>query len=358
MKVFYTWGEGVMQNKYDPGFGKAIEWDIPLLDGYDFTFVKNIADSPGSYHFKGIDNPTLIKEIAQWNPDAILVFGWSFKSHLKVLRHFKGKRTVLFRGDSNLLDEANGFSVRKIFRRIFLKWIYRHIDTALYAGSANKAYYLQLGLINDQLVFAPHAIDNDRFMQDDTSNERSSLGIPAEAVVFLFTGKFEEKKHPQLLLDCFIALNNSNAHLLMVGNGKLETQLKTRAGQQATALKNSIHFMPFQNQLKMPAIYKMADALVLPSRGPGETWGLSVNEAMACSRAVLVSDQCGCAADLVKNGQNGFIFKSKDGDDLLKKMQLFLVDQSIIPAMGKRSLEIIQSWNFENICKAVEDAVR
>lgn len=36
IKVFYTWGKSVLENKYDPGFKKNIEWDIPLLDGYGF----------------------------------------------------------------------------------------------------------------------------------------------------------------------------------------------------------------------------------------------------------------------------------------------------------------------------------
>ncbi|MBW7951297.1 MAG: hypothetical protein H3C56_01715 [Chitinophagaceae bacterium] len=33
LKVFYTWGEGVLKDKYDPGFGKIIIWNIPLLEG-------------------------------------------------------------------------------------------------------------------------------------------------------------------------------------------------------------------------------------------------------------------------------------------------------------------------------------
>src|SRR5882757_6891006 len=65
-RVFYSWGTSVLQNKFDPGFGKVIEWDIPLLEGYDYTFVKNTSESPGSHHFKGIVNPTLNQEIEKW----------------------------------------------------------------------------------------------------------------------------------------------------------------------------------------------------------------------------------------------------------------------------------------------------
>jgi glycosyltransferase involved in cell wall biosynthesis len=354
VKVFYTWGEGVLQKKYDPGFGQTVEWDIPLLDGYDHCFVENVAVDPGSHHFKGIDNPGLVNELEGWNPDALLVFGWSFKSHLKVLRHFKGKRTILFRGDSTLLDEVAGFSMKKLFRRLFLKWVYSHIDIALYVGSANKAYYLANGVKAKRLLYAPHAIDNNRFMQGDTANGRGLAGIPQESIVFMFAGKMEAKKDPILLLDAFIRLTNRNAHLLVVGNGVLETELKEMAGRQTADTCSRIHFLPFQNQQQMPAIYRMADVFVLPSKGPGETWGLAVNEAMACSGAVLVSNKCGCAADLVAEGINGFIFKSGDENDLLNKMEILCLETTNLKQMGEMSLQRIQTQRFEKICEAVE----
>ena len=355
--VFYTWGQLEEDTKFDPGFGKNVEWDIPLLEGYEYGFVKNISKAPGSHHFKGIDNPTLIKEIKQWNPDAILVFGWSFKSHLKVLRHFKGKRRILFRGDSNLLDEAKGFSARKIIRKVFLKWVYSHVDIALYVGSANKDYYLQYGLKKEQLAFAPHAIDNDRFMQGAANKIRKQLGIPFEDMVFLFAGKFEAKKNPALLLDAFIQPGLKNTHLLMVGNGYLETSLKTKVLEQNLDLQQHIHFMDFQNQSEMPAIYQTGDVLVLPSQGPGETWGLAVNEAMASGKAVLVSNKCGCAVDLVQDGINGYVFESNNKEDLVKKMKQFNLEKAALITMGNQSLQIIQHWSFQKICEAIEQSI-
>lgn len=355
--VFYTWGQLEGGTKYDPGFGKNIEWDIPLIEGYDYRFVKNISTKPGSHHFKGIDNPTLIKEIQLWNPDAILIFGWSFKSHLKVLRYFKRKRRILFRGDSNLLDEAKEFSARKGIRKIFLKWVYSHVDIVLYVGSANKKYYLEYGLKKEQLSFAPHAIDNDRFMQARQYNMRQQLGIPIEDMVFLFAGKFEAKKNPVLLLEAFIQLDAKNTHLLMVGNGYLEGGLKSRVIEQNPEIRKRIHFMDFQNQSIMPSIYQTGDVIILPSQGPGETWGLAVNEAMASGKAVLVSDKCGCAVDLVQNGINGYVFESNNKEDLVKKMKKFNLQNASLVTMGNQSLQIIQNWSFQKICEAIEQSV-
>ena len=161
VKVFYTWGEAVLQKKYDPGFNKDIKWDIPLLEGYEYHFVKNIAANPGSHHFKGIDNPGLLQDIKEWDADAVLVYGWAFKSHLKAIRYFYKKIPVLFRGDSTLLGQKK--NLKKLLRSVFLKWVYSHVDKALYVGTNNKNYFLQHGLQERQLVFVPHAVDNDRF---------------------------------------------------------------------------------------------------------------------------------------------------------------------------------------------------
>ena len=167
LKVFYTWGEQVLKDKYDPGFGKVISWDIPLLEGYSYEFLENTSSRRGSDHFAGIINPNIINLINEYAPNAVLVIGWNFNSHLKVMKHYKGKVPVYFRGDSTLLDEQTRFSFRKLLRRAALKYVYKNVDLVFYTGKANKEYYLKHGLRQSQLRYAPHAIDNDRFNSYD-----------------------------------------------------------------------------------------------------------------------------------------------------------------------------------------------
>jgi glycosyltransferase involved in cell wall biosynthesis len=343
VKVFYTWGKN-SANKYDPGFKKNIEWDIPLLEGYSFEWAINSSKDPGTHHFGGIVNPMIIEELELWQADAILIYGWGFNSHLKIIRHFKKKIPIYFRGDSTLLDAQKG--VKYIFRSIFLKWVYKHIDYAFYVGTNNKNYYLKFALSQNQLKFAPHAVDNDRFAFDRTNDAkllREQLGIKEEEILILFAGKIEEKKAPLQLLTAFNCLKKTGVHLLYVGNGSLEHLLKMTSKQD-----KNIHFMDFQNQSYMPVAYQACDIFCLPSIGPNETWGLAINEAMACGKAILSSDKVGSAVDLVNPGFNGEIFRAGDPADLVYRLKLLLEKgKNELGTMGANSKEIIKNWSFE-----------
>lgn len=355
VKIFYTWGEGSLK-KFDPGFGKEIEWDIPLLEGYDYAFLKNSSQKPGTSHFRGIVNPDAVDAIKAYNPQAILIYGWPWYSHLNIIRHFHKKVPIWFRGDSNLLDDTKGW--KRWVRAALLRWIYTHIDKAFYVGSANKAYFKKFGLKEDQLKLAPHAIDNSRFCTQrlqEVKELRKKLGIPENGCVILFAGKLEPKKDPLALLEAFLRINNDNAYLLFAGNGVLEDALKAKAA--ASLKKDKILFLAFQNQTQMPVLYQSCQLFCLPSKGPGETWGLAVNEAMAAGKAVLVSDKVGCAVDLVKEGRNGSLFKAGNTKELSQKLQELVSDPEGLCLMGKRSQEIIQDWSFEKQVRSIIEEV-
>lgn len=353
-KVFYTWSQST-EEVADIDFGKKITWDIPLLEGYQYEVVENTSLEPGPHNRKGIDCPKLIDTIKKWSPDALMIYGWNYKAHFDAMKYFKGKIPVYFRGDSTLIDEKPG--IKRIVRRLFLKSVYKNADFAFYVGKNNKDYFLAHGFKENQLFFAPHAIDNKRFA--DVNGEydigsarwKKELCISDENLVILFVGKFEPKKNPVLLLDAVKKVNDSNIHLVFVGNGILENELRSKS----VGMKN-IHFVAFQNQSKIPELYYMSDIVALTSQGPGETWGLVINEAMACGKAVLVSDKAGCNIDLVDQKINGHIFPSGDLNRLTSSVKQ-MNSKEICKQMGNKSLENIKKWSFENIVKSIENTL-
>jgi glycosyltransferase involved in cell wall biosynthesis len=343
VKVFYTWEQAGQGAVYDRGFGRQVQWDIPLLEGYDHQFVKNTAWRPGVHYFFNIVNPTLIREIEEWGAEALLVFGWNYYSHLRVLRHFHGKIPVYFRGDSVLIHERSG--LRKLARRIFLRWIYRHVDCALYVGTNNRSYYTRHGLKPSQLVFSPQAMDIDRFSEPDAEYTRQAetwkkeLGVPANHITVLYAGKMTEVKNPGFILQLAEACKDLPVSFIMVGNGSLEPSLRRRAEGNP-----QIYFMGFQNQRLMPAVYRMGDIYIMPSLS--ETWGMGVNEAMSCGRPIMVSTAVGCAADLVLENKTGITFHINDTAKCRAFLAAACLDRDLLPQMGIMSKALIQLFSF------------
>ncbi|WP_428328404.1 glycosyltransferase family 4 protein [Mucilaginibacter sp.] len=350
IKVFYTLGNQEAE-KYDPGFNKVVSWDIPLLEAYPYEWANNIAENPDTRSFKGIITPGLASQIEKWQPDALLIFGWAYKSHLKLIRYFSKKIPVYFRGDSTILRDTG--LLKGLLKSAFLNWIYSHVDHAFYVGQNNKNYFLKYGLKQNQLSFAPHAIDNARFSEsrkEEAAELRSSLKLKEDDILILFAGKFEPIKNVDLLLQAFINLNRQNVHLLLVGNGVNENELRNHAVQ--STLAENIHFLDFKNQSYMPVLYQAADLFCLPSKS--ETWGLSINEAMACGKAILASDKVGCAIDLIQKDKNGAIFIEGDVNSLTECLKHLTADKHLLASLGNNSRNMIKDWTFEHVAAAIE----
>jgi glycosyltransferase involved in cell wall biosynthesis len=364
LKVFYLWDFGVTM-QVDRGFGQNIQWDIPLLEGYDCEFVENVSKDPGTHHRGGLQNPALIERIIRYNPDAVLLmvsfnydsiydFLWRFPSRSSSM---KAQRIpLLFRGDSHRLVMEKG--MRSLAKRQFISLVFKRFSAFLYVGQANYDYYRYHHVPPEKLFFAPHSVDNQRFFaaKDVAINEakrwRAELGIPSDRLLILFAGKFESKKRPLDLLHAFLDAKLENTSLLFVGAGALESEMRSLAAQSS-----QIYFAPFQNQTLMPRTYAAADLVVLPSYGSQETWGLVINEAMCMERAVLVSDRVGCAQDLVHPQQNGAIFTAGNCAELAACLKETCADRDRLKAWGTAGQKIILNYSYARVAHGILSAL-
>lgn len=337
LRVFYLWEFGV-KTMHDPQFSTAFQWDVDLLSGYDSEFVPNVSRQPGAETFRGFDNPTATTRLKAWQPDAILLFGYKWLTHLRVIAWARLHGVpLIFRGDSHFLGRPRPSWTR----RWPLHLLYRQFAAVTYTGIANRRYFETLGVKPARLFFAPHCVDHERFDPNHASHRetaralRAQLGLDPAVRVVLFAGKFVPAKQPLELLEAFLALAPNNAALVLCGDGELKAELMARA---ASAPRGLVHFLPFANQSEMPARYLLADVFVLPSRGLYETWGLAVNEAMHLGVPCLVSDRVGCQQDLVTDGETGWVFQAQDPSELRAKLADSLATPrgALQPAIARR----------------------
>ena len=388
LKVFYTWRDAGPAR--DARFEKTFAWDIPLMEGYDFEVVPNTSPDPGTNHRRGLINPDLVERVKAWQPDAVHITGYNYVSHGQAIRELSNAGIpVIFRGDSHLLD-GRGPWWKWVIKKSWLSKVYRWPKGFAYVGQANRDYYRAFGVPEEKLFYVPHTIEVGRFAEPNDELEtkalawRRELGIPDDHFVFLYAAKLEPRKRPMELLEAFLRADLPKATLVFVGSGELESALKEKASHGLTRIntdlfsggdclgaisdlsvsgsagKSSSHqkteacqltaddsahrvvFVPFQNQSQMPLVYRLGDALVLPS-GFWETWGLAVNEAQACGRPSLVSDCVGCARDIIRERESGMIFRTDDWEDCLRAMK----QMTEIDWRSKRDVIRATAWEFD-----------
>jgi len=344
VRVFFTWHAGDAP-VHDRGFNQEIAWDIPLKDGYSAELVPNTSRDAGTHHFFGLRNPALVERILAWKPDAVHVTGWAWASHLSAIGAFHRRGIpVLFRGDSHLLDGTDRGPAWWL-KRTVLGHVYSWPSAFLYVGEANREYYRLLGVDPSRLYACPHSIEVRRFAEaEDTSGPeaarwRAELGITADQSVLLFAGKFEAKKRPLELMRTVQTSGGRNLVLILAGGGELERDVQSLAAQDPARFR----VLPFQNQSRMPTLYRMGDLFVLPSAF-GETWGLAVNEAMACGRPVLLSDRVGCASDVV-DARCGRVFPWADLEGMMRAAHELVSDRQRLREMGRAAAQ--RAWRFD-----------
>lgn len=291
--VFFS--RTLKQVSYDPDFQREVVWDTPLTEGYAHSHLDAAA-------FSGVD--ALIQGIEAFQPTALLVYGWNFPGHRQVMRAFHGRIPIGFRGDSHLLNPMPIYW--RWIRKAVLRRVYRHVDLAFSVGTANTAYFRWSGIPKANIAVAPHAVDNAFWQKDDAERQQAAgqwkavLGIPETAPVIGFAGKLEPLKQVGRVIEAFKQVSTSEAHLVIAGTGPDEAALRHQA-----AVHPRIHFVGFVNQSRMPIFYRMLSVFALPSSS--ETWGLSVNEALACGTRCMVSDRVGCGTDLFRDPNLGAI---------------------------------------------------
>jgi glycosyltransferase involved in cell wall biosynthesis len=303
VEVWYCSDESIKGGK-DQQFGLAVKWDIPLLKGYQYRFFKNYAKW-GSIHagFWGLQNWGVLWHILRAPRSLAVVYGWGYLIQILFILCAKlGGHQVALRCESplnqELLKSKRSLQLRKLFLKFF---IFKLVDHFLYIGQQNKRFYQFYGVADEYLFFAPYSVDNERFQKaaaellPQKEALKKVLGLPGEAKVILYSGKYIPKKRPLDLLAAYQKLGLANVALVMVGEGELRAEIEKFVREQHLL---NVFLTGFVNQSAIVQYYAIADVFVMCSE-EGETWGLSTNEAMNFGVPVILSDMVGCAADLV-----------------------------------------------------------
>jgi glycosyltransferase involved in cell wall biosynthesis len=198
----------------------------------------------------------------------------------------------------------------------------------------------------------------ERAAQADCRAVRAAWDLADVAPVVLFCAKLQPWKGPADLLEGFARANVPNLHLVFAGEGPLKPELKLRA--KALGVSERVRFLGFVNQSQLPSVYGAADLFVLPSLY--EPFGLVINEAMLCGCPVAISDRVGAKFDLVREGENGYVFPAEDVGAISAVLEDFFADPTKRIRMSAAARERMRTWSpreyMNGLVEAVELAAR
>ncbi len=343
LKVYYALIPDAQQQGV--GFGVPFNWDIPMLEGYDWELLPNVRTTPGLRGFFASSTPAVYSILKKARPDVVILTGWQSLPLLQALcACMRLGLPRLIRGEANALRARHRWI--KVLHRLLLS----RFQACLAIGKGNRAFYLNNGIDARRIFASPYFVDNRRFQKqfDRAMTERQAIranwNVPPSHACYLYAGKLEPKKRIMDLLRAFerALQKNMAIHLLVAGTGELMSE----AQEFVSSHRLPVTFAGFLNQTEIPRAYAAADCLVLPS-DYGETWGLVVNEAMACGLPAIVSDRVGCGPDLIEEGKTGTVFPFGDVGALAEKLIGLASDATRLKRMGEEAKERVSHYSVE-----------
>ena len=339
----------------DEGFGTAVHWDVPLLEGYPSQVLPALGNNQRLTPLRPFVYG-LARYLKAGRFDALWLHGYAHQANLRALYVAKSLGMKVFLRTDSQLASSTAHPLKGWLKARLLQRLFRAVDGFLVAGALNRDYFRHYGVPEAKTFLLPFAVDNEFFQQQAAlarparERLRAEIGLSPGRPIILFASKFLRRKRAGDLLEAYGRLSpdgkeEPHPYLLFVGDGEQKAEVEAQADRLGWS---SVRFLGFKNQSELPPLFDLCDVFVLPA--DSEPWGLIVNEVMNAAKPVIVTDEVGAAPDLVREGENGYVVPVGNIGALARRLQDVLGDPDTARRMGERSLEIIQSWGFkENV---------
>lgn len=252
----------------------------------------------------------LWRQLTTDNPGAVLVPGYyTLPGIAAALWARAHDRKSLLMTESTAYDHARS-RWKEWLKGVLLRILF---DAAVTGGTAHRRYLDELGFPAHAVAGCYDVVDNTGMAADvaelRAKHEPADFRLPTQPY-FLYVGRLAPEKNLHTLLHAWQAYRDAGGDWPLVLGGDGPEAAVLRAEVASSAHEAHVIFTGHKSTSELRPLYAFAGCFVLPSSR--EPWGLVVNEAMAASLPVLVSDRCGSAEDLVEEGKNGFRFAPTD----------------------------------------------
>lgn len=315
--------------------------------------TKELSSYPsGKYYRRSVNflSPTVALDLLRLKPRIVISTEFYIWTILAVLLKPIGgwKVVILWTGSSpgvDLLDDPIRLSVRR--------FVAKRADAIITNSIVGKRYLENhLRVLADRvfrIVFKPG--DSSPLTKKPTFHPLMQDGPHPR---FLYVGQLIQRKGINHLLEAWSNLQRLSSNcgsLWIIGEGPQRDELLKQAS--ALALKD-VHFNGRVEYASLGSWYKACDVFVLPTLE--DTWANVVPEAMTLGKPILCSKYAG-TDELVRHGENGFVFEPSDTDELARLMLRLIDSPDLIERFGQKSREIMEPNTLTNAVEAFGDVM-
>lgn len=168
-----------------------------------------------------------------------------------------------------------------------------------------------------------------------------------EKASILWVARFIELKHPDasILVAERLKKEGYEFNLNLIGNGILQEKIQNMIKEKG--LENYVHILGVMFPERVRAYMEISQIFLFTSDF-NEGWGAVLNESMNSGCAVVASHAIGSVPFLIKDGENGFIYKNGNIDDLYDKVKFLLDHPKKCTELGKNAyFTLTDEWNAD-----------
>jgi glycosyltransferase involved in cell wall biosynthesis len=285
-------------------------------------------------------SPGIVGHLLKFKPHVIFAQAYSLWTLLAFLLKpwGKWKIIIIYDGSSPNADLRDS-KIRSFFRQVMTR-----CADAFVANSYGAKDYLIDGVgANKESVFTKTYLVPDATTLQQSLEQVETLQLQLNRPVFLYVGRITPRKGLKALLEACVLLKSQgydDYSLLVIGSGEQRKELEAFIKEHH--LEERVKWVGWVEYGRLGAYFQQADVFVFPSLE--DIWGMVALEAMVFGKPVLCSKWAG-AAEMVVEGENGYIFDPHEPEELAIAMRRFLDRPELIDSMGNQSQRLIGNKN-------------
>lgn len=199
----------------------------------------------------------------------------------------------------------------------------------------------------NKITIIPNGVNTDKFKPDKKKRNklRKMLGITQKDVVLLFVGRNLRRKGLGYVIRALHMIKNNKVKLVVCGGDDIEHR------NLVSKLNEEKRVMFIGDVKNVDEYYAMADIFVFPTFYEG--FSFATLQAASSGLPVIATIANG-TEDLIENGKNGYLLKTRNPEEIAKKINLLVKNTNLRNKMSRKAREmVIKKFSWKIVAKQI-----